>query len=124
MPMVPLPELRARAGELFTNYGFQERERQRYRAREREILPAKKTVAALGAFFGRVRSILYLGLRVVISDFLCLSSEINGLLSGLLTKGTVSGAPCIASWLAAAGCCWLTNPQKSTQNLNLFHIAL
>ena len=107
MPMVPLPELRARAGELFTNYGFQERERQRYRAREREreILPAKKTVAALGAFFGRVRSILYLGLRVVISDFLCLSSEINGVLSGLLTKGTVSGAPCMASWLAAG--CWL-----------------
>ena len=33
VPMVLLPELRARAGELFTNYSFQERERQRYRAR-------------------------------------------------------------------------------------------
>ena len=59
--MVPKPRLPARAFRVrLAKNEFPKRERQGNRAREkreREILPAKKAVATLGAFLGRVRSI-------------------------------------------------------------------
>ena len=57
MPMVPLPGLGARALESYLRIMVFNNKRDRDIELEREIAQAKKTVAALGVFLGRVRSI-------------------------------------------------------------------
>ena len=117
--MEPSPGLALRCVVVISDLvGSQEREIELEREREREILQTKKTVAALGAFLGRVRSISR-GISLdTAGDFTRHPTDFtrHPIVYEHFTHKIQCFGATVASWLAAAAAGWLPYSKKSAQN--------